>query len=114
MVQCSAGQSMSLHQTAFVNRASVPQRDALQAAIDALGFDCKLDTSYVPFKTNGFLPCVLDGRDSGFEIYFESAGDVIKQFPDLATTIGSRDSAIRFRFGAGRAECACVMIVSAA
>jgi hypothetical protein len=35
---------MSLQQTAYVDRASVPKGDALQAAIDALGFDCKLDS----------------------------------------------------------------------
>lgn len=105
---------MSLQQTAYVERATVPQSDALQAAIDALGFNCKLDRSYIPFVSEGFLPCVLDGNDSGFEIYFEPAADVLQQFPHLAGTVGSRDSAITFRWGGELSECACVIIVSAA
>lgn len=105
---------MSLQQTAYVERANVPDRAALQAAIDALGFDCKIDTFYVPFQCSGFLPCVLAGRESGFEIYFEATADVLSAFPNLAGTVGSRDVAITFRWGGDMSECACVLIVSAA
>jgi len=110
----SAGKTMSLEQTAYVERASLPQRAALQAAVDGLGFDCKLDGSYAPFHSQGFLPCVLNGKDSGFEIYFEQAGDVLQHFPALAKTVARRDAAITFRWGGNMAECACVLIVSAA
>ena len=105
---------MSLQQTAYVARAHVPDRAALQAAVDALGFDCKIDTFYVPFQCSGFLPCVLAGSESGFEIYFEAAADVLPDFPNLAGTVGSRDVAISFRWGGDMSECACVLIVSAA
>ena len=105
---------MSLQQTAYVARSNVPDRAALQAAVDALGFDCKIDTFYVPFQCSGFLPCVLAGSESGFEIYFEAAADVLSDFPNLAGTVGSRDVAITFRWGGDMSECACVLIVSAA
>jgi hypothetical protein len=105
---------MSLLQTAYLDRRSVPQRDALQAAIDALGFDCKLDAFYVPFQASGFLPCTLNGNNAGFEIYFEPVTELLAQFPSLVPTIGSRDAAITFRWGGDMAECACVLIVSAA
>jgi hypothetical protein len=105
---------MSLQQTAYLNKSAVPTLIQLQAAIDALGFDCKVDAYYEPFKSSGFLPCVLDGDKSGFEIYFERAKDVAAQFPHLVAIIGSRDSAITFRWGSLMAECACVLIVSAA
>lgn len=105
---------MSLLQTAYIDRGNVPDRRALQAAIDSLGFDCKVDEFYLPFQCSGFLPCVLAGRDSGFEIYFESAGEVLSSFPDLAKSVGNRDVAITFRWGGDLAECACVLIVSAA
>ncbi len=105
---------MSLQQTAYIVRASVPQRDTLQAAVDSLGFDCRIDASYAPFSSSGFFPCVLAGRDSGFEIYFESADDVLGSFPHLVDTVGNRDIAITFRWGGDMAECACVLIVSAA
>ena len=105
---------MSLQQTAYVARANVPDRAALQAAVDALGFDCKIDAFYVPFQCSGFLPCVLAGTESGFEIYFEAAVDVLSDFPNLAGTVGGRDVAITFRWGGDMSECACVLIVSAA
>jgi hypothetical protein len=105
---------MSLQQTAYVLRDNVPDRAALQAAVDALGFDCKIDAFYVPFQCSGFLPCVLAGRKSGFEIYFESAPEVLSDFAHLSESVGSRDVAITFRWGGDMSECACVLIVSAA
>jgi hypothetical protein len=105
---------MSLQQTAFILRSNVPDRVALQSAIDALGFDCKIDAFYVPFQCSGFLPCVLAGAQSGFEIYFESATDVLSDFRHLAQTVGGRDVAMTFRWGGDMSECACVLIVSAA
>jgi hypothetical protein len=47
---------MALEQTAYLQHEAVPERSALQAAIDALGFDLKIDDSYTPFKSRGFLP----------------------------------------------------------
>ena len=105
---------MSLQQTAYVARGNVPNRATLQAAVDSLGFDCKIDSFYVPFQCSGFLPCVLTGRNSGFEIDFESARAVMSDFPTLAENVGDRDIAITFRWGGDMAECACVLIVSAA
>jgi hypothetical protein len=105
---------MSLEQTAYLDRASVPQRAALQAAIDALCFDCNIDGSYAPFTSRGYLPCLLGGKESGFEIYFEPATEVLHNFPHLSETIAGRDTAITFRWGGDMAECACVLIVSAA
>lgn len=105
---------MSLEQTAYLARGSVPERAALQAAIDSLSFDCKIDESYVPFKSEGFLPCVLNGEQSGFEICFEPAAEVLNNFPSIATRVGARDTAITFRWGGDMTECACVLIVCAA
>jgi hypothetical protein len=105
---------MSLQQTAYVLRSNVPDRVVLQAAIVALGFDCKVDSFYVPFQCSGFLPCFLAGRKSGFEIYFESAQEVLTDVPHLAKSVGSRDVAITFRWGGDMSECASVLIVSAA
>jgi len=105
---------MSLQQTAFVVRTQVPDRTALQAAVDVLGFDCKIDAFYVPFQCSGFLPCLLAGTKSGFEIYFESASDVLSEFSHLSESVGKREVAITFRWGGDMSECACVLIVSAA
>ena len=105
---------MSLTQMAFLDRSRVPRQAELQAAIDALGFDLTVDDYYVPFEAAGFLPCKLDGADSGFEIDFDEAASFVADLPELAPVVGSRDCAITFTWGGDMAECACVLIVSAA
>jgi hypothetical protein len=105
---------MSLLQIAFVEKSRVPDRAKLEEAIRALGFDLTIDEFYRPFDCSGFLPCVLKGKKSGFEIYFESPDEALQSFPRLKDEIGSRDCAISFRWGGNMAECACVIIVSAA
>jgi hypothetical protein len=105
---------MSLQQTAYVMRADAPDYAALQTAVDALGFDCKIATSYTPFKSSGFVPCILAGRESGFEMNFESAACVLPCFPHLVGAVGNRDVAITFRWSGDMSECACVLIVCGA
>ena len=105
---------MSQIQTAFVEKSLVPDRARLEQAIGDLGFDLTIDEIYRPFDCSGFLPCVLKGRKSGFEIYFESLNEALRSFPRLKDEIGSRDCAINFRWGGDLAECACVLVVSAA
>ena len=105
---------MSQLQTAYLKKELIPDRSSLQSAIDSLGFKLKIDSSYVPFESKGFLPCTLNEKDAGFEIYFESASEVVKDFPHLVENIGARDAAISFRWGGNMLECACVLIVSAA
>jgi hypothetical protein len=92
----------------------VPDRSALQAAVDALGFDLKMDDSYIPFKSSGFLPCMLKGKLSGFEIYFDNTADTLAAYPHIASAVGSRDAAIGFRWGGRFQELVCVLMVSAA
>jgi hypothetical protein len=105
---------VSLTQLAFLDRERVPQRVELQAAVDALGFDLKIDDYYAPFEASGFLPCKLESASSGFEIYFDAAASLVADLPALAPVVGSRDAAIIFNWGGDMAECACVLIVSAA
>jgi hypothetical protein len=105
---------MAMEQTAYLRHEAVPQRPALQAAIDALGFDLKTDDSYAPFKSSGFLPCMLKGKLSGFEIYFDAVAETLAIYTHLVSAVGSRDAAIGFRWGGHMEELACVLIVSAA
>lgn len=106
--------TMSQLQIAFLERARVPDRVKLEEAVRALGFDLSIDEFYRPFDCEGFLPCVLKGKTSGFEIYFGSPDEALQGFPHLKKVVGSRDCAITFRWGGDMAECACVLIVSAA
>jgi hypothetical protein len=66
----------------------------------------------VPSET-GFLPCKVDGVESGFELFWDSAADLITEYPTLERLAGARDPAASFRWGGDLKECACVMAAAA-
>ena len=105
---------MSLIQHAFMEKGRVPSRAQWQQAIDNLGRDLTLDPDLTPNEDSGFLPCKLNGNQSGFEIYYEPAAEYISTYTDLQKKIGKRDWCITFRWGGDMSECACVLIASAA
>lgn len=55
---------MSQIQTAFIEKSRIPERAQLEDAVRALGFDLPVDEFYRPFDCSGFLPCVLQGKQS--------------------------------------------------
>jgi len=105
---------MSLLQSAFLEKSRVPDRAKLEAAVRGLGFDLAIGEFYRPFGCSGYLPCLLRGKKSGFEIYFEAPDEALQSYPRLREEVGSRDCSINFRWGGDMSECACVLIVSAA
>ena len=108
---------MSNTQYAFLQKNHVPNRQALQAAIDALGFDLQLDPEFTPFEDEGFSPCVLFGEqdeDVGFEIFYQPAADIVEDDEDFQRIAGERDFCISIGWGGSLKDYAAVMIVSAA
>ncbi|HET9396390.1 MAG TPA: hypothetical protein VFO36_10065 [Nitrospiraceae bacterium] len=106
---------MSNTQIAFLDRANVPGRDALQASIDRLGFNLKLHPEFMPFDDSGFLPFVLDGTpDVGFEVFYAPASEVTEGDEDLAAIAAGREFSISMVWRGSMKDCACAMIVSCA
>ena len=103
---------MARVQVAYLNSKDVPARKALQEAVYQLGFKVTLDESYVPFKTAGYLPCTLDGEDAGFDMRFQNvATDTL---PAPKSSIGTRDTAILFRWaGDPREQLAALAVCTA-
>ena len=60
---------------AFVQRNRIPDRAALQRAIDALGQPLTLDAGDAPLATGGYRPCTLQGEDAGFDLRIGEAAD---------------------------------------
>ncbi|CAG0950637.1 hypothetical protein MTYP_00171 [Methylophilaceae bacterium] len=89
--------------TAFINRADIPLRKKLQAAIKALGFKLTLEDDYVPFASSGYLPCTLDGEDAGLTLRF-----------DASNAINGKDSAITLQWSGDPREEASVVMIAAA
>ncbi len=94
--------------SAFLTRADVPPRKALQQAVDGLKLKLALDDAYVPFETSGYVPCTLDGEDAGFDLRFQEVD------ASLRPKAGDKDVAIAFRWGGDPREEASVLIVCAA
>ncbi|MGJ5181949.1 hypothetical protein ACQR16_34865 [Bradyrhizobium oligotrophicum] len=73
--------------TAYLKRNDVPTRTALQQAIARLPFALTLDGGYVPLDTSGYLPCTLDGEDSGFDLRFTDVEEPRADGCDVAMTL---------------------------
>ena len=100
---------MANEQFAFLKSSRVPNRDQWQQAIDHAGFNFKLDPQFDPRTNVGFVPCKLNGAESGVEMYFDDSNEFMEGFGDIA---GNRDCCISFRWGGNMQECACAMIAS--
>lgn len=106
---------MSNTQFAFLRRSQVPDRAALQASIDALGFNLKLHPEFTPFEDSGFLPFTLNGEEGpGFEIEYQDLTDIADGDEDLEALAGGRDHCISMAWRSSMKDLACVMIVSCA
>jgi hypothetical protein len=106
---------MSNTQLAFMARSSIPDPVRLQASIDRLGFDLKLDLQHVPFKDSGFWPCVLQGEANvGFEVFYTAAHEVTDDAALIHQLPQGRDSCMSMVWRSSMKDLACVMIVSCA
>lgn len=102
---------MANEQYVFLKSGNVPTRDQWQQAIDHAGFDFILDPKLDPRTNAGFVPCKLNGVETGVEIYFDDSVEFMNDFANIA---GDRDCCISFRWGGSMEECACAMIASLA
>lgn len=105
---------MARAQTAYLSRADVPARDALQKAVDGLKLKLVLDDGYVPFESSGYLPCTLDGEDAGFTLRFHDVEADLSKAPVLAAALGGRDVAVDFKWSGDVREEVSAMGVCAA
>ena len=58
--------------TVYLKSTDVPKRKALQEAVDDLKLGLTLDEAYMPFEMAGYLPCILNGEDAGFDMWFKN------------------------------------------
>ena len=105
---------MARARTAYLNRADVPDRAALQAALDAFKLKLVLDDGYVPLETSGYLPCTLHGEDAGFTLRFRDVGEDGGKYPALAPVLGARDVAADIKWTGDIREEVSAMAVLAA
>lgn len=104
--------SMELH--VLLSKSRLPDVQKWQSAIDALGFDVKLDPSLNVESVTGFLPVKLKGQDSGFEFDVCPAPDITESYTELSKEFGNAEIAANFRWGGDLNEMACALVASAA
>lgn len=103
---------MANEQFAFIHKNKVPTPDQWQAAVDAAGFDLKLDPELKVFEDEGFMPCKLFGKDSGVETYYSPIDELFDDRAEAEELAGDRDFCISFRWGGRYSEAACAMVLS--
>jgi len=104
---------MSLELHAFITAANPPSRAEWQAAIERLGYPLTLDPGLDLPNDSGFSPCRLEGNDSGFELYVDSAQEMAESYPQIKPRIGDCRWCISFRWGGNLQECACAFAAAA-
>jgi len=106
---------MSNTQFAFLKQDRLPSRAALQAAIDALGYDLQLYPELDLRSDSGFSPCVLNGvPDVGFELETGPVAEVAGDDEEILAIAGDNDLCISMVWRSSMKDCAAVMIVSCA
>jgi hypothetical protein len=103
---------MANEQYAFIHKDKVPAVSEWQEAVDAAGFDLRIDPGLEVFEHSGFLPCKLFGQDSGVETYYSPAKRVFDDAAAFEELARGRDYCISFRWGGRFDEAACAMILS--
>lgn len=106
---------MSNTQYAFLKKSQIPSREALQASIDQIGFDMKVDPELKLLDDTGFSPCRLNGlSDVGFELFPGNSEEVTGDDEDFKAIAGDNDFCLSFSWGGRMEDLACTMIVSCA
>jgi hypothetical protein len=100
--------------TVYLKATDVPKRKVLQKAVDELKFGLKLDEAYTPFEMAGYLPCILNGEDTGFDMWFKNHPTEFAASAASLPQIGDRDVAILCKWGGDPREAASALIVCGA
>ena len=104
---------MSNTQFVFINQIEIPAREQLQAVIDKIGYDLKLDPELSLKDDEGFSPCILQGEtDVGFELFCQPTSDVVENDEEFEEMAKGKDSCITMSWGGSFKGCSCVLIVS--
>ena len=93
---------MSLELYTFLD--VLPDQQSWQVAIDRSGVDLKFDPDLDLRSDQGFSPCQLAGRASGFEIYVTPTSEIVGELPSAASVAGTRPHALTFRWGGPRGQ----------
>jgi len=101
-------------QYVFLKRESIPNRAALQADIDRLGYDLQLDEELSFFEDEGFSPCTLEGRENvGFEVMCDGLNRD-EEDDALLEIAADNDYCISMSWGGDFGDMVCVLIASLA
>lgn len=84
---------MSIETRVIFERARLPTAAEWADAIVQAGYPLELDREFDPATFSGFLPCVYQGDESGFEYFFGEAADAL---PGDPSALAERNAAAFF------------------
>ena len=105
---------MSLDMIVLLEKSRIPERRALQGALNDLNIPLILNPTLNLSVDSGFSPCTLKDEPSGFEIGAGPASELFSYYPTLKEIAGDRDWSFNLRWGSDTREGASVSAVCAA
>jgi hypothetical protein len=100
---------MSTEINVRLKRHSLPTPFIWQNAIRDAGFQMEIDSDFDPYHHGGFLPCSVEGKESGFEYYTDVHKDPKSlNFPNIREL----EMAVSFVTHSDFLELACAVMAS--
>ena len=99
--------------TVFIKKTEIPSKIELETQIEKLGFKLKFPENFDCFdEFDG--DCLLDGKKTFFEVYFQTKREILDKFPHLNKDLAEYDSGFSFLWGADFIAGTCISIISLA
>jgi hypothetical protein len=105
---------MSMTQIAFLKKADIPINEQIQQTIRQLGYDFRILGDLKSRIDESELKCQINGLDAYFEVYIDSATNVMDEAGWIIPDLTDQDTAVSFVWGADYAAGACIGLISIA
>ena len=105
---------MSMTQIAFLKKGETLSRQKIQESINSLGYDFTIMDDFESIYTIDGLTCKINGHETYFEMYFNSAAEIVADNSWIESDLTDQDTAISFVWGANFAAGACIGLISIA
>ncbi len=91
-----------------------PDLRRLQAHIQSLGFKLTVDEAYAPFASDGYLPCTVEGEDSGVDLRWARDAALPEAAQALEAQRGDRKDLARLSWAGDPREEISALVMAAA
>lgn len=99
---------MSMTQVAFLKKAEIPTKEAIQNHIKELGYNFEIFDNF--YGLDG-VDCRINGLNTFFELCFHEPTEIANEWVWIKPDLSDQDTAISFVWGADYAAGACIGLI---